>query len=294
MGQVVRLDEARQKRLVEKFMGQIGAQFEHSGAVAEEFSCLARDNPEQAVDQLGSFIARARDHGPDSAFGEAVGGGPCEYDTAPFLDIIGELYPILEKPVRVKAFKKALSFLDGLNYFNSQNNVELINEPWLVGDILVNRMLYWPGYQLYVELLAKCPTWNDLVPHIGKVCSDFFLTTAVMGPKYASLDVRHGYYEHRADILDRTLDATAARILVGSHMLHKKEGVDIEGHVRERLVKYDPLLHSRIREKMQEKPGILLEETVSKADYVSEARGGSHWGTFGLVAYFKGLGFELF
>ncbi|HLD05244.1 MAG TPA: hypothetical protein VJG90_06005 [Candidatus Nanoarchaeia archaeon] len=116
MGCVIQLDEVRQRRVIEKLIGQMGMQFEHSRSVADEFIALATQNPEQAVEQLGSFMARARDHGPDSAFGEAMGGGPCEYDTAPFLDIIGDLYPALEKPVRVKAFKKALSFLDGLNY----------------------------------------------------------------------------------------------------------------------------------------------------------------------------------
>jgi len=155
-------------------------------------------------------------------------------------------------------------------------------------------MLYWPGYQSYIDLLNKCSTWNDLVPHLGKVRSEFFLTTAVMRPLYASLDVRRGFYEQRAEVLDRTLDATAARILVGSHMAHKTQGEDQKAHVDERLAKYDPLLHERIRAKMAEKPGILLEETVNKADYVSEVEGnGSHWGTFGLVEYFKGLGFEL-
>ena len=89
--------------------------------------------------------------------------------------------------------------------------------------------------------------------------------------------------------------ATAARMVVGSQMHHKKQGVDFEADVAERLAKYDPLLHDRIRAKMAEKPGILLEETVSKADYVSEpVDGWNHWGTFGLVEYFKGLGFELF
>ena len=159
----------------------------------------------------------------------------------------------------------------------------------------MNRPIYWPGYQSYIDLLRKCRTWNDLVPHIRRVRSGFFLTTAVMRPDYASLSVRKGYYHHCTEVLDRTLDATAARMVVGSQMHHKKQGVDFEADVAERLAKYDPLLHDRIRAKMAEKPGILLEETVSKADYVSEpVDGWNHWGTFGLVEYFKGLGFELF
>ena len=108
MGCVIQLDEVRQRRVIEKLIGQMGMQFEHSRSVADEFIALATQNPEQAVEQLGSFMARARDHGPDSAFGEAMGGGPCEYDTAPFLDII----EVADAPLR--ASKHISSFAEGL------------------------------------------------------------------------------------------------------------------------------------------------------------------------------------
>lgn len=228
--------------------------------VANSYLQLMLENPILAIRQLPKFIEQARDinEGGARGFVEAVAGGP-NYDwTAPMLDIIGIVYPELDKESRKEGLLGCLGFLDRLNYFNSQNNVELINEPWLVADIIINRGLYWCGYAQYCDLLERCKKWPDFQKEIKSARSEFWLSLAVVQPECSSLEVRANYYKQFSGLIDRTQDAIAAMTFNHAQDANKRDGTSIEGYIEKSLSKYDVLLHEAIRRKMKEEKWIRL------------------------------------
>ncbi len=220
------------------------------------------EDPSDAIKRLPDFLNKARNINPERSFVEAVAGGPNHDWTAPMLDIIGMVYPSMDKELRKKGLLQCLGFLDMLNYFNSQDNVELINEPWLAADIVINRPLYWCGYGQYCNLLSHNKRWEEVSEKRISARSEFWLSIAVSRPKYSSLEVRMKYYKEYPDIMDRTMDAIAG--ISYTHAVHanQNENIAIEDYIKKSLSKYDPLLHESIREKMKEKKWIELEGSV--------------------------------
>jgi hypothetical protein len=258
-GKLLNFEGKLRERLIDGCMQQFGAMNEQASEIADSYLKLMMEDSALAIKQMNTFIGRTRDVNLERALGEAMV-GPNQDWTAPMLDILGIVYPSLEKDVRKEGLKKCFKFLDGLRYDYSQSNVELINEPWLVADIVINRSLYWCGYKEYALLLGKNRTWKELEPNLEITKSAFWLAIAVTRPKYSSLEVRTRFYEKFPDLMDRTQDAIAAVTYVFGLKINEGEGTSIEEYIDTELLKYDPLLHQNIKSKIKKGKWVLLEE----------------------------------
>lgn len=145
------------KRLIGAINLALAATEEHG---IEPFRERLAKNPEAAIAEFPRYLDKVLNTA-NGLFRGRQAGGPCEYVTGPMLDAVGWVYSRLDGELRKKALLACLGFLDKQNYFLSQDNVALINEPMLVGDILRNRQLYWCGYASYAEALAPLASWND-------------------------------------------------------------------------------------------------------------------------------------
>lgn len=152
-----------------------------------------------------------------------------------------------------------MSFLDGLNYFNAQDNVELINEPWLVADIIINRPLYWCGFEEYCKVLKERTTWEDFSSYIDSAKSAFFLAYAITIPKYSSENIRKNFYNEFPYLIDRTEDAIAAILFDFAQYENKKKRNSHKKYIEKELSKFDSILHKDILKKMQEAKWIKLD-----------------------------------
>lgn len=260
MAEILRFENHYQKRLVDKIVDTIGDWYGQAEEVAQSYSKLMAENPTLAIAQLPAFINKAREINPGGRWVETIAGGPNQDWTAPMLDIVGVVYPVLDKSVRREALLKCLGYLDGLNYFNSQNHVELINEPWLVGDIVINRPLYWCGFQEYCDLLQKHKTWKELYPQLLHTRSAFWLAMGVVRTEFASDEVKDNFYRVFPSLTDRTLDAIAGITHVHAEHESRKEGTPMKQNIESRLFKYGRRFHGDIIRKMTEGKWVSLEE----------------------------------
>lgn len=251
MVEIIDFKEVSRKRLVDKLVFTLGFMYDEAEEIANSYYELMIENPLVAIEKLPNFIRQARNI--NSVLGEAYAGGPNHDWTGPMLNILGIMYPLLERDARKEGLLKCLNFLEGIRYDYSQNNVELIDEPWLVADIVINRPLYWCGYKEYIILLEKNPKWVDFSQHIDSAKSDFWLTLAITRPKYSSLEIRANFYRQFSDLIDRTEDAIAAIIFNYAQQESQKEE-----YIEENLLKYDAFLHKDIRKKIEEKKWIKL------------------------------------
>ena len=257
MGEVIDFTEQKFKRQAKKFVEQISSLYDMASELSEEYSQLLSQDPKKSIEMLPIFIKRLREVNPEPGM-EALSGGPNQDWIAPLFNVLGGIYPFIERDARKEGLIQCLNYLDGLRYDYSQNHVELIHEPWLVGDILVNRNLYWCGFKRPTEILAKSRTWKDFLKNKGE--SDFFLTLAITCPEYSSLEVRKNFYKEFPEMLDRTEDGIAALTYENSENESKKTGEDIQLLIDRRMIKYDPLLHNDIRRKIEERKWIKLEK----------------------------------
>lgn len=245
---------------------------EHGTDVFRE---LVKTDPKRAIEELPQHMERVLGLG-NGIFRGFMCGGPHEGVTAPMLDAIGSVYPCLERKLRENALENCLGFLDGLNYFVSQNNVELIDEPWLVGDILANRPLYYCGFCSYADKLEKVDNWFKFKEEFVKdgkfdVKSVFWLSYAVSYPKYCQKSIRDAFAEQYPELVDRTKDAIAGYIHgIGIAADTCSEPLSYEASVAGSLENYDPDWHSEIRAKIAENKFIILEKTISKIQWQRE------------------------
>lgn len=246
------------ERVINSIVNEIGSWNKNADQIGEVYAKLMNENPRQAIRDLSKFIDQARDINPERSFVEAIAGGPNHDWTAPMLDIVGTVYPSLEKDVRKEALHNCLDFLDGLRYDYSQNHVELINEPWLVGDIVITRPLYWCGFQDYCDLLAKHKTWKDTYPEMKNAKSAFWLAMAVVRTEFASDEVKERFYRLFPTLTDRTLDAIAGITYEHSVLELKEDGTPLEQNIEQRLFKYDHRFHTDIRRKIEERKWLKL------------------------------------
>lgn len=259
MGDLLNFEKAYRERMVSRLMGQFEAMEQQASGVSNDYYQLMLENPEEAIQRLPEFIDKARDVNPVRAY-EAMAGGPNHDWTGPMLDIVGIVYPTLRREAREKGLRQCLNFLDGLNYFNSQDNVALINEPWLASDIVITCPLYWCGYKEYCDFAEKNKTWKDFSKKMNSARSAFWLAMAVTHPEHASLEVRKNFHEQFPTLMDRTKDALAAMAAVYGGRKAEREGRELADCIDERLAGYDPMLHDDIRKKIEEKKWILLKE----------------------------------
>lgn len=259
MGDILDFEKAYRERMIDRLMNQFGTMYQQAGVVADDYFKLMLENPEEAIRKMPEFIDRARDINPVRAY-EAMAGGPNHDWTGPMLDILGTVYPELERNTREKGLRQCMNFLDGLNYFNSQDNVALINEPWLASDIVITRPLYWCGYEQYCDLAKQNKSWKDFSEKMKSARSSFWLAMAITRPEYASLEVRKNFHEQFPTLMDRTKDAIAAMVAVYGARRAEREGLELADCINEELVKRDPILHKDIRAKIEEKKWVLLKE----------------------------------
>lgn len=258
MAKIINFQEAVRKKVIDKMMAALGGMNDQARAIANSYYQFMMEDPKSAIKRLPEYLEKARDISPNRHFGESLVGPNHEW-TAPMLDIIGTMYPYLEKDVREQGLLRCLSFLDGIKCIYSQDNVALINEPWLVADIRINRYVYWPGYQEYADLLEQNPRWADFSQYISSAKSQFFLALSIIRMKYSSLDVRCNFYKQFPDLVDRTQDAIAAIIYDGAQIVNSRDGTSVDDFIEENILKYDPLFHKNIRAKITEEKWIKLD-----------------------------------
>ncbi len=269
MGNLLDFEQAFQKRLASKLatqmratVGNLTTQLEAMDNLAEEiaqdyFTLITRD-PVQAIHRLPEFIERTRDINPSRAY-ESMAGGPNQDWIGPLLDILGIVYPELEKSVREYGLRQCLNYFDGLRSDYAQNHVALINEPWLACDIVITRPIYWCGYKEYCDYSQENKSWKNFSAKMNEAKSTFWLAMAVTCPQYTSLEVRINFYRTFPKLMDRTKDAIAAMSAVYGGRKAEREHLNLSTCIDERIAKHDPLLHDTIKAKIEEKKWILLE-----------------------------------
>lgn len=265
MSEILRFEDGVHKRIAREIINQMGSWEINAVDNANSFSQLLIDNPRQAIKRISEFIAKARDsEGPESHVYEAYTGGANESWTAPILDLVGVIYPILPQDVRKEALTHSLGFLDTQKYPIAQDNVERIDEPWLVGDIITNRPLYWCGFAEYCGLLQEHKSWGEVFKTLesGKIKSAFWMSMAVAWRDCAADAVRENYPKFFPTLMDRTKDAIAAMTMVKAQNEFLQEGTSLKEAVERRLVRYDPQLIPDIRRKIQEAKWVDLDEAV--------------------------------
>ena len=99
-------------------------------AEIEKFLKDFEKDPETTVKNISHYIEKFDDN---DAFIKALVGP----DYALMLRAIGSIYSSLNRELREEALSRVISELDRLNYFYAQNHVMMIDDPWLVSDILM-------------------------------------------------------------------------------------------------------------------------------------------------------------
>ncbi len=270
-----------QKSNIEKIVESISIMYAHIQEQGiEPFLELSQQNPVEAVKQFPDFLKRVLS--ARNGFFSWMGcGGPDPYATAPLLNVIGNIYPRLTRPVKKAALKRAIDFLDGLNYFNSQNNVGLIQEPWLIRDILINRSLYWCGFKEYTSRLEGVQTWWDFEQEffreqeedeaekalVLKIESFAWLAYSLfrIDAGYDLPEIRQTFAESFPEIVDRTKDFAAA--LAADHAaleeVDPKKKIPYQTGVKNRLRKHYPAdWQEDLERKVGEKKWIWLPERL--------------------------------
>ena len=108
-------------------------------------------------------------------------------------------------------------------------------------------------------MLSEHQEWTDFYPErIQKVKSDFWLAYAIIQPEYSSLRVRYNYYRLFPDFLSRTINAVAA--ILNQDVLNevREKGVDFDELLSNKINHFDPELHEKIRQSIEEKKWIIF------------------------------------
>lgn len=254
---VLDINERLRKKSISDVIGQMGEMQDKATSIIDEYTLLMKKDQIEAVKRLPEFVSKSR-HINNIAY-EGMAGGPNQDWIAPMFNVLGSVYQDLNKDARKMGLQHIMNFLDHLRYDYSQNHVELIDDPWLVGDIVGNRGLYWPGVESYFTLFEKHKTWDELSVNLKYVKSQFFFAFAVTRPKHSSLDIRTNFYKKFPELVDKTADGIIARIALGTKQMKKHKDLDVEKYVEECIVGYDPLLHDKLRIKYKEEKWVDLD-----------------------------------
>ncbi len=263
-GCVLDLTPKLREKMISRMTSQMGQMWEDARCVAEEYLDLMQQNPQRAIQEMSSFLTNAR--GESRAY-ESFCGGPNQDWTTPLFNILGAIYPDLPRSLRYEGIKKVLGFLDGIRNDYASNHIEMIHEPWLVGDVLANRAShYWPGCEPHASFLKKKPSWSEVQESLSKARSKFFFSTAVIavGWSNSSLPTRKKFYQEHPELTDRTLDGLAAMVI--GTILAKIRSPEYDGtdHELDKWLKpYDPQKHDDLKRKMLERKWILLADDHS-------------------------------
>ena len=235
-----------------------GSMMDHASDVANEYYQLIVKDHTRAVSELPVFIQKARDTVDNRAFVECLV-GPEVGCVGQVKNLMGALYPFMDERLRVEALEGCLDYLNGLRYDYAQDQVELIDEPWLVGDIIVSKPLYWCGFKYHTMELSQNRSWSEFKKHTLKTPSRFWQALAVTWHKYSTPEIREGFYQEYPDLVDRTLDAIAAITFDHAESEMGRDGTPLNEGIHRRLQKYDHALHDRVLEKIEEKKWIKLD-----------------------------------
>jgi hypothetical protein len=259
MGNIVSLEDVRQKRVINGLINGIGEMYSEAGEIIVEYARLVVQDPEKAIDELYGFNKKVRNVNKERAFIESLV-GPNQDWTGPIFSLVGNIYPELNKQAREKALRKTLQILDKINYMYVQWDVEKINEPLFVRDIQVSRPIYWPGYEQQTKFLEKNTTWKDFLEKRKElITSDFLLAFAISKPKHASLEIRTKFYDSNKELMDRTSEAIGGILYNESERFHEREKLTLEEYITDNIKKFDPLLHEKIYKAIEEKDWIKIE-----------------------------------
>lgn len=260
MSELLDFEQGKSRRWVKRAMQSFDDLNARADENISEFHKLMLQDPTSAISAFTTFVQQGRDI---NQLPDAMIGGPNHDWIAPLIDVGGSVYPELPVGERTRFLEMVMNYLSSLNSFYSQNHVELINEPWLVADILVNSdWMYWPGFIQQSGMLEKYPTWEALYPHLGEVKSAFFMALAVSKPKYSTDQIRRNFYQTFPSLTDRTQDAIAALIYVRAQNAFLKEGIPIHEYVESKLFGYDPEIAPNILRKIKEKKWIDLNRSI--------------------------------
>lgn len=100
------------------------------------------------------------------SFVQAIAGGPFESIPWALYNVIGEIYPYLDREVKDEALGQILRCLDRLNYtdvngLRGTGHTTGIREPLLLADICILRWLYFPGIEEGQWLQSKYDNFFD-------------------------------------------------------------------------------------------------------------------------------------
>jgi hypothetical protein len=259
MGETNNPEDEIRKRFINKFASQISGMNNKAENIVNSYYNLLLKDQKMAIQKLPEYIERARDINPERDFVETVA-GPNHDWTGPIMDMLGAFYPSMDKDTRKIGLLKCLGFLDYIRSDYCQYNVEMITEPWLVADIVINRPLYWCGYMSCGKLLQENTLWSDFSKHLDSVQNMFLMSMAVTEPKYASAEIRYYFYDQYPEMIDRTLDAIAAIVYDSAQRHNKYRGTNVQEYINEHIAIRDKIYHKQILRKMDEKKWIKLDE----------------------------------
>lgn len=245
----------------------------------DAFRELVQKDPTKASEQLPIYLDKILRAG-DRFFNYPGCGGPHEMVTAPLIDSVGLVYPCLDKPQREKALRSCLKFFDEQNYFLVQNNVAYINEPWLVGDIILNRPLYWCGFKELSDRLKPLATWSDweaaFLDEQGRLDAKSvgWLSVAVGWKENASELVRRGFAERYPGIVERTKDVIAgwAHIRGIREQYEEEKPMPYQKRCEKFYTHFEPEWLQGVPEQLGQKNFIVLEETIRRLEESKERR----------------------
>lgn len=254
---ILDFEEKYNKRSFERTLKQMQEAFVDTTMALNEYAKLMRIDKNQAIEIIDEYLARIRGS-PKKRVYEAYGGGPDHRQLAPVLAIVGEVYPFLEKPTRTIALRKCITYLDTMRSDYATNHVSSITEPWLIGDIHLNRWVYLPSFESCATALKENKNYSQLAiqfPNLNLA----FLAYVILLQEYSSGEVRKEFYKRFPELIDRTLDFAAVRVNNYAKEKELREGISLEDTIGSQLTScFHWTTHERIRKKIREEKWIKL------------------------------------
>ncbi|MFA6461326.1 MAG: hypothetical protein WCV90_03595 [Candidatus Woesearchaeota archaeon] len=249
------------ERAFERVLGELSSTYSQAGDVLLEYQQLMHRSPLEAIQQLDSYLERMRECQPEPGAESYAGPNP-EFNV-PLLNLTGTIYPVLEREERTIALQQTLNFLSGINTRYVHQHMELIQEPWLFMDILINRWSFFPGCEGYKELTRTCNTWHALRRHLP-VENSFLLAFSVLHTRWddgpgTNLPARTQFYRTFPELTDRSLDAIAALSYEAARWAEREQGTNLQTSIDHSLDYYDPEMHQKIRDKIKEHKWIMFD-----------------------------------
>ncbi len=153
MSNVLERADLFRRKSFQRVASQISTAYNLTGDNAEDFRALAENNLGEAIRQLPTFIERARNVNQNRALGEGLGGGPNPDWIMPLINAVGDFYTEMELEDRKELLVRCLHYFDRLNVSYVQQHMKVMRSALLIGDIYINRWVYFPGFMEEIELL---------------------------------------------------------------------------------------------------------------------------------------------